>query len=55
MERAPRLYIEERDDEIVLRPLTPEYLDRMAGVLRGSDSLSGKLLDERQAERRREH
>ena len=55
IEKGTRLYIEERDDEIVLRPLTPEYLDRMAGVLRGSDSLSGKLLDERQAERRREH
>ena len=54
IEKGTRLYVEERGQEIVIRALTPQYLDRMAGVLRGPDSLSDKLLAEREADRQRE-
>ena len=47
IEKGTRLFIEERGGEIVLKPLTPEFLDQMAGVLRGPDSLSRQLLAER--------
>ena len=54
IERGTRLQVEERGDEIVIRPLTPQYLDRMAGVLKGGASLSKKLLKEREKDRKRE-
>ena len=52
--QGTRLYVEERDDEIVMRPITSEFLDRAAGILKGSSSLSKKLLRERARERKRE-
>ena len=54
IEKGTRLYIEERRGEIVLKPLTPEYLDQMAGVLKGPVSLSQKLLAERAADNEKE-
>lgn len=55
IEKGTRLHIEERGEQIILTPLTADYLDRMAGTLKGSDSLSEKLLAEREADRQREH
>jgi AbrB family looped-hinge helix DNA binding protein len=54
IEKGTRLYIEERGEEIVLKPLTPEYLDQMAGVLKGSVSLTKRLLAERAADKKKE-
>ena len=54
IEKGTRLYIEERGEEIVLKPLTPEYLDQMAGVLKGPISLSQKLLAERAKDKKKE-
>ena len=54
IEKGTRLYVEERGEEIVLTPLTPEYLDRTAGILKGGTSLTRKLLQERAADRDRE-
>ena len=54
IEKGTRLYIEERGEEIVLKPLTPEYLDRTAGILNDGPSLTKKLLQERAADRDRE-
>lgn len=51
IQKGTRVVIEERGEEIVLKPLTEEHLDRMAGVLRGPVSLSKKLLGSRVAER----
>ena len=42
-----KLYIEERDDEIVLKPLTPAYFEKIAGVLRTGGKLSKALLANR--------
>ena len=54
IQKGTRLYVEERGEEIVLKPLTEDYLDRVAGVLKGPVSLSKKLLEERAAARDRE-
>ena len=55
--KGTRLYVEERGDEIVLRPLTSDYLEKTAGILKQGNrrtSLSKKLLRERTADRKRD-
>jgi AbrB family looped-hinge helix DNA binding protein len=52
--KGTQLIVEERGDDIVLRPATEEYFDRLAGILKGGGSLSRKLLAERARERARE-
>ena len=52
--KGTKLSIEENGDELIVRPLTPQYLDRVAGILKGPDSLSRKLLRERARDRRKE-
>ena len=54
IEKGTRLHIEEQGDELILRPITPAYLDKVAGILKGSDSLSRKLLQERAEDKQRE-
>ena len=54
LSKGARLCIEEHGDELILRPLTPEYLDRIAGILKGPDSLSRKLLQERARDKQKE-
>ena len=41
----------ERNSEIVLRPVTDEYIEKNAGVLRTGGKLLKALKDEQQAER----
>ena len=54
IKKGTRLYIEEKGDEVVLRPVTPAYLDKIAGVLQTEGRLSRSLLKERARDRRRE-
>ena len=54
IEKGTQLFIEERGQEIVLKPLTTEHLDRVAGILGGGTKLSDKLLRERAADRKGE-
>lgn len=54
IERGTRLYVEERGEEIVMRPITQAFLDRTAGILKGEVSLSQSLLKERAKDRDRE-
>ena len=42
-----KFYIEEIDGEIVLKPLTPAYFDKIAGVLQTGGKLSKALLANR--------
>jgi AbrB family looped-hinge helix DNA binding protein len=35
IKKGTRLFVEERDGEIVLRPLTRAYFERMSGILKG--------------------
>ncbi len=53
IQKGTRLYIEERDEGLILKPLTPEYLDKTAGILKGPVSLSQKLLEERAADKQK--
>ena len=36
IKKGTRLHVEERDGEIILRPLTRDYFERMSGVLKGA-------------------
>ena len=46
IKKGTKLYIEERDDELVLKPVTPEYFRKIAGVLQTEGKLSKVLLEE---------
>ncbi len=52
--KGTRLYIEERGDELILKPVTPAYLERIAGFLQSKGKLSKALLEERARDRKRE-
>jgi len=36
MKEGTRIFLEEKNGEIVLHPATPEFYDRMCGILKGS-------------------
>jgi AbrB family looped-hinge helix DNA binding protein len=54
IKRGTKLYIEERGEEIVLKPVTPEYFEKLAGILPTKGKLSKALLQERSADKERE-
>ncbi len=49
-----KLYIEESDDELILKPITPAYFEKIAGVLKTGGKLSKSILDERAKDIERE-
>ena len=53
IKKGTKLSIEERGGELVLKALTPEYLERVAGVLRTRGRLSKALLRERVKDKER--
>ena len=44
-----------QEDGIVIKPLTKEYFEKMAGILNTGGSLSRKLLEERRKDKEREN
>ncbi len=54
IKRGTRLYIEERDDELVIKAVTPGYFEKMAGILQTKGKLSKALLAERAKDKERE-
>ena len=54
IKRGTKLYIEERGDELILKPVTPAYFERIAGVLPTKGRLSKALIEERGRDRERE-
>ena len=54
IKKGTRLYIEERGNELILKPVTPEYFERIAGVLPTKGKLSKALLEERAKDKGRE-
>ena len=54
IKKGTKLYIEERGDELVLRPVTPEYFKKIAGILPTEGRLSKALLKERSRDRDKE-
>ena len=51
--KGTKLYIEERGDELIIKPVTPEYFSKVAGVLETKGKLSKALLQERAKDKER--
>jgi len=47
IKKGTKLYIEERGNELILKPVTPEYFEKIAGVLPTKGKLSKAILKER--------
>jgi len=54
IKKGVKLYIEERDGELVFKAVTPEYIKKVSGVLNTKGKLSKLLLKERLEDRKRE-
>jgi len=54
IKRGTKLYIEEKGEELIIKPVTPAYFERIAGVLQTKGKLSKSLLEERAKDRERE-
>ncbi len=54
IKKGVKLYIEERDGELVLKAVTPEYIKKTSGVLDTKGKLSKLLLKERLEDSKRE-
>jgi len=54
IQKGTKLSILDNGDELILKPITPEYLDRVAGVLKSRKSLSRQLLREHAKDRKKE-
>ena len=48
IKKGTRLHVEERDGEVIMRPLNREYFQKMSGVLKGGGLV--KALEESRAE-----
>ena len=47
LKRGTKLYVEERENELIFKPITQAYFDRIARVLQTKGKLSKTLLKER--------
>ena len=54
IKKGTRLCVTEKGQEIVLQPLTEEYFERNAGILKTKGRLTRALLEERTREKRAE-
>jgi AbrB family looped-hinge helix DNA binding protein len=54
IKKGVKLYIEERGGELVLKPVTPEYIKKISGVLDTKGKLSKLLIKERLEDSKRE-
>ena len=51
IKKGTRLHVEEREGEVILRPLNREYFQKMSGILKGGGLV--KALEETRAEDRK--
>ncbi len=54
IKKGTKLYIEEKGEELIIKPVTPAYFERIAGVLQTKGKLSKTLLEERLKDKQRE-
>ena len=54
IKQGTQVRFEPRNGEIVLKPLTPEYFEKMAGILGPGGKATKALLEERAKDRARE-
>lgn len=53
LRKGTRVFLEEKKGDIIIHPLTPEFYDRMCGILKGS-GLVKALEEDRRREKERE-
>ena len=54
IKKGTQIRFEAKNGEIVLKPLTPEYFEKMAGILGAGGKATKTLLEERAKDRERE-
>ena len=54
IKKGTRLCVVETDNEIILKPLTEDYFEKMAGCLQTKGKLTKSLLKERSKDKRAE-
>jgi len=54
IKKGTKLYVEQRGDELIIRPVTSTYFEKIAGILQTKGRLSKALLEERAKDRERE-
>ena len=54
IKRGTKLYIEEKGDELIIKPVTAAYFEKIAGILPTRGKLSKALLEERAKDKERE-
>lgn len=54
IKKGTKLYIEERGEELIIKPVTQAYFEKIAGVLQTKGKLSKSLLEERSKDKERE-
>ena len=54
IKKGTRLCITEKQNEIILQPLTEDYFDKAAGVLKTKGKLTRALIKERKNEKEKE-
>ncbi len=54
LKKGTRVYMEEKDGDIIIHPATPEFYDRVRGIFKDGPSLTQALLKERARDRERE-
>jgi len=54
IKKGTQVRFQARNGEIVLKPLTPEYFEKLAGILGPGGKATKALLEERAKDRRRE-
>jgi AbrB family looped-hinge helix DNA binding protein len=54
IKKGTKLYIEDREHEIILKPVTPAYFEKIAGILPTKGKLTKALLEERARDKKRE-
>lgn len=54
IKRGTKLYIEEKGEELIIKPVTQAYFERIAGILQTKGKLSKTLLEERSKDKEKE-
>jgi AbrB family looped-hinge helix DNA binding protein len=55
IKQGTKICFMEKGDEVVLRPLTKDYFEKMAGILKTNGKLTRSLLEERTRDKQREN
>lgn len=54
IKKGTKLSIEEKSDELILKPVTPRYFEKIAGIIPTKGKLTRLLLDERARDKEKE-